>query len=633
MQHNNWTKIVILSSTVNVWIEASSGLSDQLEADGMEVLKPATFEPNNFKDAPLSEIRRSGFRIILLLASESDAQKISIHTHRLLMTSGWAWLLTEERASVPDMAGWLFFRPFIVSDMQAFAKQVSEYSKLHFNVASSTDSVNLISSAALYTGSQFNISLSPDSVDLASSAALYDAIMLYAHAATTVMSKGGDLRDGQAVTVAIRNTSFTGVGGTVVSLDSNGDRMESYEVMNYVLEGDRMNSVAVCIFDSMQGQYKAYERAVVWPGKKNTVQVPADYILVDAGSGESVIRWMQDHKKTVGASVAAVLLFLALACAFGYIYYLNRRTHKRKWRAQYRRAKFAEIVRIRSDQSSIRNQIGRHIRLRPSMMQTSHIQELGKADQVHMHGYVALYCACSCPDLATDSILDDLLSEFPHGVHSKDNKGNLPLHILVQELHPWPASDVLKPVLRVAQRLLLAYPGAALEADCSQKLPIQVVCESLTDSEADMSEAALELILALGLPVNCDNGCDNWFYILEHDDPTQYARNSMAQGRAILRRQSGSRSSGRRIDWCLLVEEMLDRAETSGVSADKMAMTRDARGREALHVATEPNRRVLEDRILFLKRYPAWPMAWLMTWLMALSMAHGLRRTGTGSMI
>ena len=39
--------------------------------------------------------------------------------------------------------------------------------------------------------------------------------------------------------------------------------------------GDVMSSVAVGMFDSTQGQYKAYEQAVVWPG--NTTEVPADY--------------------------------------------------------------------------------------------------------------------------------------------------------------------------------------------------------------------------------------------------------------------------------------------------------------------------------------------------------------------
>ena len=91
-----------------------------------------------------------------------------------------------------------------------------------------------------------------------------------------VLYDGGDLYDGKAVAAAVRGTTFKGVGGTVVALTNNGDRIESYEVMNYVLEeGSVTSCVAVGIFNSTQGQYKAYERAVVWPG--NTTEVPADY--------------------------------------------------------------------------------------------------------------------------------------------------------------------------------------------------------------------------------------------------------------------------------------------------------------------------------------------------------------------
>ena len=60
-----------------------------------------------------------------------------------------------------------------------------------------------------------------------------------------------------------------------MALDTNGDRMESYEVMNYVLEGGSMSSVGVGMYDCTLRQYRAYERLVVWPG--NSTEVPADY--------------------------------------------------------------------------------------------------------------------------------------------------------------------------------------------------------------------------------------------------------------------------------------------------------------------------------------------------------------------
>jgi hypothetical protein len=130
-------------------------------------------------------------------------------------------------------------------------------------------------SVSEYTQSRFGIDTDADSVDLTYSVALFDAIMLYAHAATRVLSEGGSLNDGEAVVRAVRNTSFVGIGGSRVVLDEYGDRIESYEVMNYVLDaGDVMRSVAVGLYNSTVQQYEAYERETVWPG--NTIEVPAD---------------------------------------------------------------------------------------------------------------------------------------------------------------------------------------------------------------------------------------------------------------------------------------------------------------------------------------------------------------------
>ena len=181
------------------------------------------------------------------------------------MTRGWVWLsaghwLNSRQLSrllvvgEVSLQGWLFLQPLLPSQgMQAFREQVSHYTK-----------------------TRFNITISADAVDFTYSVALHDAVMLYAHAATKVLSEGGDLRDGQAVTKAIRSTTFEGVGGMAVALNKQGDRIESYEVMNYVLEDDVIRSVGVGVFKSMLRQYQTNKRTVVWPG--NTTKVPKDYV-------------------------------------------------------------------------------------------------------------------------------------------------------------------------------------------------------------------------------------------------------------------------------------------------------------------------------------------------------------------
>ena len=212
MQHNRWRKIVILSSTQSIWFETRLGLAEKLAAAGIKILKPAAFEPGNINDAMLRDVRQSGIRIVFVLAYDDDARTVASLAQRDGMNAGFAWVLSSEVLPVPALLGWIWFRTFLVSGMRAFAKQVSDYSKSHFNST-----------------------VSPDSVGLQLSVALHDAVMLYAHAATKVLSEGGDLEDGEAVTKAVRSTEFVGAGGQIIDLDESGDPIESYELMNIVM--------------------------------------------------------------------------------------------------------------------------------------------------------------------------------------------------------------------------------------------------------------------------------------------------------------------------------------------------------------------------------------------------------------
>ena len=246
----------MLTSTEEVFFKSALGLAKQLQAAGMEVLKPAAFEPGNFKTATLSEtVRRSGFQIMVLLSYEDDTHTVAFSARKQgMMSSGWAWVQLIIGHAVDAMHGWVNLRPLLpLEGMQAFAEQVSDYSK-----------------------STFNISVSADSVDLTHSVALYDAIMLYAHAATRVLSEGGNLNNGRALTEAMRSAIFPGVGGKTVKLDKHGDRIDSYEVINYILKADGvMGSVPVGSYNEALQQYRAYGEAVVWPG--GSTEVPVDY--------------------------------------------------------------------------------------------------------------------------------------------------------------------------------------------------------------------------------------------------------------------------------------------------------------------------------------------------------------------
>ena len=254
---NNWKKVVMITSAESIWFKTGIELTRQLDNAGTEVLKLAAFEPGNFRPSMLSQIKRSGIRIVVVMGYGVNLQKVALGADIQEMSMGHAWICMELMTQATEqMQGWLYVRPFLPQGMQGFAEQVSNYTKARFNIVPSPDLVGN---------------------NLAYSMTLHDAIVLYAHAATKVLLEGGDLQNGTAVTEAVRSTTFEGVGGSTVVLDKKGDRTgDSYEVMNIMVDVEcRTSSVPVGLYNSTLQQYKAYERAVVWPGK--TMEVPVDY--------------------------------------------------------------------------------------------------------------------------------------------------------------------------------------------------------------------------------------------------------------------------------------------------------------------------------------------------------------------
>ena len=241
----------MITSTEPLWVQGGSSLATQLETASIEVLRIPPFTPGAFRASTLREIKRTGFRIMIFMATYRD-NSMAEKVQQEKMTLGFAWLLLDHPERALALQGVLYVQPLVPTEgMQAFADKVSHYSN-----------------------STFNITTSADSVDLRHSIALHDAIMLYAHAATKLLTEGGDLRDGQAVTTAIQTTVFNGVGSTVV-LDEHGDRIESFEVMNYMEAGSGISSTPIGLYNSTVQQYIVYDWAVVWPGGQT--EVPIDY--------------------------------------------------------------------------------------------------------------------------------------------------------------------------------------------------------------------------------------------------------------------------------------------------------------------------------------------------------------------
>ena len=78
MEQNGWKRTSMLSSTDSVYFESARELRRQLIAADMRVLKPATFDAGQFDASVLSDIKRSGNRIVLFLAYDKDTQTVAV---------------------------------------------------------------------------------------------------------------------------------------------------------------------------------------------------------------------------------------------------------------------------------------------------------------------------------------------------------------------------------------------------------------------------------------------------------------------------------------------------------------------------------------------------------------------------
>ena len=250
----------MLTSTERLWFESGLDLTDQLQDAGIKLLKPKAFVSNEFTTLILGDFKPSGIRIMILLADDRDIEAVASSAAAEQMTSaGWAWIVVPSVTTATlDMHGWLCLALHLRSEgMEAFARAVADYTKLHFDFTpplcldrngtskfgtSCAESLNYCDSTAInwHNPSQTNAQACPvtcsqcpntkptasDAALLPYAAALHDAVMLFAHAATQVLNDGGDLHDGHSIMAeAVLRMKFEGVG-SMVGLDSHGDRIE-----------------------------------------------------------------------------------------------------------------------------------------------------------------------------------------------------------------------------------------------------------------------------------------------------------------------------------------------------------------------------------------------------------------------
>ena len=245
----------MLSSFEELYRTTASSWSKELAAEKVKVGPDQTFEQGLFQRTALATIQQSGVRVVIVLASKEDTATIAVGAQQSgMMAAGWAWAGVDTVPIVQGEAkqaldGWLYFVLAQNVSLERFHEDVRAYGERYFDQ-------------------------SPDSISVYA-ASLYDAVFLFAHAATRVISEGSDVDDGSAIVEAMTKTSFEGILQRSVELDENGDAIEPYAVMNYVEQGDgNMRGVEVGVYGSGQLDLRVDE--VRWPG--NASVVPLDGI-------------------------------------------------------------------------------------------------------------------------------------------------------------------------------------------------------------------------------------------------------------------------------------------------------------------------------------------------------------------
>ena len=218
----------MLSSFEELYRTTASSWSKELAAEKVKVGPDQTFEQGLFQRTALATIQQSGVRVVIVLASKEDTATIAVGAQQSgMMAAGWAWAGVDTVPIVQGEAkqaldGWLYFVLAQNVSLERFHEDVRAYGERYFDQ-------------------------SPDSISVYA-ASLYDAVFLFAHAATRVISEGSDVDDGSAIVEAMTKTSFEGILQRSVELDENGDAIEPYAVMNYVEQGDgNMRGVEVCM--------------------------------------------------------------------------------------------------------------------------------------------------------------------------------------------------------------------------------------------------------------------------------------------------------------------------------------------------------------------------------------------------
>ncbi len=126
-------------------------------------------------------------------------------------------------------------------------------------------------------------------------------------------------------------------------------------------------------------------------------------------------------------------------------------------------------------------------------------------DAVDRFGYLPLHYAVSAN--APLEMVESLIAAFPLGPSIRDAKKNLALHLAI-------ASGADPTVVRA---VYFAFTEAGLAMNSDGQLPVQLLARRVANGHTyDASVIGLAELLAF--PVDCEGRCENWFYLLQHEE-------------------------------------------------------------------------------------------------------------------
>ena len=221
---------------------------------------------------------------------------------------GWAWLLEQNdfTNSPPELVGWMYISTY---SSRLFAGSMDA------QVAFQTKVSDINKAQKKWRLDKNLPEIKMNEADNTYSVALYEAIILYAHAMTTLHAPhDGDTGSpglmnhdtapqGKRLVDIMLNVSYKSLGENL-RLDESGDRIQSYAVMNY---DDKGGSALIGRYDSIGKVYTPLaETGMVWPG--GATDVPVSYVATN----DNTLLEALPQRNTVVIIVSCVVLLLLL---------------------------------------------------------------------------------------------------------------------------------------------------------------------------------------------------------------------------------------------------------------------------------------------------------------------------------